>query len=74
MEGHDEAHVVGMYIQYIDTYTYTYAKDEHQNMVAASNIGSQEAVMYAQYIYICTVLEFFEYNKERGCEIRMCYE
>ena len=43
-------------------------------MVAASNIGSQEAVMYAQYIYICTVLEFFEYNKERGCEIRMCYE
>ena len=33
MEGHDEAHVVGMYIQYIDTYTY--AKDEHQDMVAA---------------------------------------
>ena len=74
MEGRDEAHVVGVYIQHIDTDTYTYAKDEHQDMGTAPSIGSQEAVMYAQYIYICTVLELFEYNKERGCEIRMCYE
>ena len=25
-------------------------------------------------VYICTVPEFFEYNKERGCNIRICYK
>ena len=64
MKGRDEAHVVGVYIQHIDTDTYTYAKDEPQDMGTA-----QEAVLYAQYVYICTVPESFKCNKERGCKI-----
>ena len=74
MEGYDEAHVVGVYIQHIDTDTYTYAKGEHQDVGTAPSIGSQEARMCAQYVYICTVPEFFECNKERGCKIWIGYE
>ena len=66
--------MVGIYIQHIDTDTYTYAKGEHQNVGTAPSIGGQEARMCAQYVYICTVPEFFECNKERGCKIWIGYE
>ena len=66
--------MVGIYIQHIDTDTYIYAKGEHQDVGTTPSIGSQEARMCAQYVYISTVPEFFECNKERGRKISTCYE